>query len=67
MTVESPVRRPLYPSMYMRRVKPEIFPSFNAFAQNSMRYATDDARQGAKPPEVIMATFMCVIVVCTFQ
>ena len=58
-TCESPVRTPLYPSKYMRMVRPEIVPALRAAAQNSTRYATDDDRQGAKPPEVIMATFIC--------
>lgn len=59
MMLESPVRTPLYPSMYMRMERPEIVPAFMAAAQNSMRYATEEERQGASPPEVIMATFIC--------
>ena len=59
-TNEFPVRTPAYPSTYMRRVKPEIFPSLNASIQYLASCAIDDDRQGARPPDVIMPTLTCV-------
>jgi hypothetical protein len=63
---ESPVRTPLYPSKYIRMVRPEMAPDRRDAAQNSTRYATDEDRHGANPPEVIIATFICSGMVGSF-
>ena len=43
----------------MRIDRDAILPSFKAAAQYRTSWATDAERHGARPPEVIMATFMC--------
>lgn len=59
-TKESPIKTPLYPSTYMRRVNPPILPSFKAWIQKCAKREMLDERQGASPPEVIMATLTCL-------
>jgi hypothetical protein len=60
ITKESPVKTPLYPSMYIRSVRPEILPSSRAWIQYLDNWATEEDRHGASPPDVIMATLACL-------
>jgi hypothetical protein len=54
------MRIPLYPALYMRKVSPLILLALKAPTHSLTSMAMLLLKQGARPPEVIMATFTCL-------